>query len=181
MSMMSVEVPEILTERLRLRAPRLEDLDAEREFFASDRSKGVGGPFPPEQVFRSMASFIGHWFLRGYGFWAVEDRATGEYYGRVGPWFPEGWPEPEIGWTVMGNAEGKGIAREAAVAARAFMYDHRGWTTVISLISHDNDRSIALAKRVGCIQEPDYEHPTYGPMTVWRHPSATALAAEVQP
>jgi hypothetical protein len=27
---------------------------------------------------------IGHWFIRGYGFWAVEEKATGAYCGQVG-------------------------------------------------------------------------------------------------
>ncbi|MEM9138761.1 MAG: GNAT family N-acetyltransferase, partial [Pseudomonadota bacterium] len=100
----------------------------------------------------------------------------GRYVGRVGLWFPDGWPEPEIGWSLTAEGEGRGIAHEAALAARAYAYDTLGWTTAISLISPDNVRSIALAERMGCTREPDFEHAEYGTMGVWRHPGPEALA-----
>ncbi len=50
---------------------------------------------------------IGHWTLRGYGFWAVEETASGAYCGQVGLWNPEGWAEAEIGWLMMEGFEGK--------------------------------------------------------------------------
>ena len=67
--------------------------------------------------------------------------------GLVGLWFPEGWHEPEIGWILFEGAEGRGIAREAAEAARAHAYGTLGWTTAVSVIHPGNARSIALADR----------------------------------
>jgi len=165
------------TARLRLRAPSLDDLDAECAFFASDRAAHVGGPKARNEVWRMLATIVGHWVFRGYGFWAVEEKATGAYCGRVGLWFPLEWPEPEIGWNLMAGAEGRGIAREAALAARGYAYGTLGWTTAISLISHGNDRSIRLAERLGCVREADYQHPSFGAIQQWRHPGPGALPA----
>jgi hypothetical protein len=53
-----------------------------------------------------MALFIGHWQLRGYGWWAVEDRRTGDFLGRIGLYNPEGWPGIEIGWLLRRQAWG---------------------------------------------------------------------------
>ena len=48
-----------------------------------------------------------------------EDRATGRNVGRAGIYHPDGWPEPELGWMIYaGTDEGRGLAREAATAAR---------------------------------------------------------------
>lgn len=173
---LSLEIPELETERLVMRAPSPGDFEAEAAFYHSDRSRHVGGPMPRDQAWRSFAAIIGHWVIRGFGFWAVVERETGLYCGRVGLWFPDGWPEPEIGWMVMGPAEGRGIAHEAAKRARSYAYDALGWTTVISLIADDNDRSKALAARMGAVWESAYEHPSYGPMQVYRHPGPEALA-----
>lgn len=169
-------VPTFETERLRFRAPSLDDLDAETEFYASDRAEGVGGRKEKREVFRVIAGILGHWVMRGYGFWALEDKQTGRYCGRCGPWFPLEWPEPEIGWSLMAHAEGKGLAYEAAQAARRYIYAEMGWSTAISLISPDNDRSIRLAERLGCIREPDFDHPTHGAVLQYRHPGPEALA-----
>jgi len=171
------DVPVLITERLRMRAPSVEDLEAETAFFATERSEFVGGPLIRGQVWRMLATLVGHWLARGYGFWGVEDRESGEYYGHVGLWFPEGWPEPEIGWTVMDNAEGKGIAFEAATAARRHAYDSLGWTTAISLINTANIRSQALAKRMGAFKDAPFIHDVYGKMDIWRHPSPSELTA----
>lgn len=169
------DIPVIETERLRLCAPAAHHIAAEAAFMASDRAQFVGGPLDAEQTWRSWAGVIGHWVLRGYGFWAVEDRATGDYYGHVGCWCPEGWPEPEIGWSVMANAEGKGIAREAAIAARDHAYGAFGWTTAISLIAPQNARSIALAERLGATLESTFEHVRFGRTLIYRHPAPEAL------
>ena len=93
----------------------------------------------------------------------------------AGPWFPEGWPEPEIGWSIWdAAAEGKGVAHEAATAARAWAYDALGWTTAISLIVDGNARSEALARRMGCQFEGEFTHETFGKSRIFRHPARPA-------
>ena len=146
----------------------------EAAFYAGDRSSFVGGPLSRETAWRGFAASCGHWMLRGYGFWALEEKTTGAYLGRVGLWFPEGLPEPEIGWALSGeNAQGRGFVREAAIAARRHAYGALGWTTAISLIDSANTRSIKLAERLGA----RLEHETFGALHVYRHPSPVELEA----
>jgi RimJ/RimL family protein N-acetyltransferase len=169
--------PVLETARLILRAPETADFEAWADYIGSDRARFTGGPQPRAQAWRSFCGLTGHWVHRGYGMFVAAPRAGGPALGLVGPWFPEGWPGQEIGWILFGaGAEGKGLAFEAAQAARAHAYDVLGWPTAISLIDTGNSRSEALARRMGCTPEGTAELPGFGPTGVWRHPAPDALA-----
>ena len=73
-----------------------------------------------------MALAMGHWAIRGYGFFSVEHRETGAWVGRIGPWYPEGWPGPEVGWTLSPDHRGRGYATEAARASVEFAFTELG-------------------------------------------------------
>lgn len=141
--------PVIRTERLTLRPNRPEDFDAYAAFYASDRARLRGGVKSREEAWIQFAAEIGHWTLRGYGFWAVEETSSGAYCGQVGLWNPEGWAAPEVGWLMVDGFEGRGYAHEAALRARRYAHETLGWTEVASCISDGNDRSIRLAERMG--------------------------------
>lgn len=173
----TIAIPTLTTERLVLRAPGPEDFEAFAAFYASERSTIVGGPMDRAETWRRLAWLIGHWALRGYGRWAVAARDTSETMGIVGLNCPEDWPEPEIAWTVFDAAEGRGIAHEAAMAARGHAYRTLGWRTAVSLIAPDNARSQALARRLGARPDGEWAHPRSGPLGVWRHPAPEALEA----
>lgn len=175
MSAVTFSVPTLETERLIMRAPQQSDFAAEAEFFASDAAQFVGGSKRPDEAWRSLASLIGHWVMRGYGFWGLQEKASGAYVGRCGLWNPLGWPEPEIGWSLMRNGTGKGYATEAGLAARNYAYDVLGWTTAISLIDPKNKPSEAVATRLGATFDTTYEHPAFGTMYIWRHPGPDDL------
>lgn len=169
-------IPVIETERLRLRGPKLSDFDIWADCAASERSRFIGGPMDRGLAWRSFCHLTGHWVHRGFSTFIFADKVTDAPYGMAGPWFPEGWPEPEIGWTVWAaQAEGKGYAYEAARAARGWAYASLGWQTAISLIMPDNLRSQALAGRMDCSRDGDFHHATYGAMQIWRHPSPEQL------
>lgn len=167
-------IPVLETKRLILRAPDVKDLDAETAFWASERADFVGGQKQPHEVWRVLATFLGHWAIRGYGFWAVDEKATGIYCGRVGIWHPGDWPEAEIGWTMMAGSEGKGIATEAALAVRTYAYDTLGWTTTISTIDPENTRSKALATKLGAKFERMHDFQGGYSLEIWRHPGPGA-------
>lgn len=169
------EIPEIETDRLRLRLPKASDLPAHVAFRASERSKGVGGPFDAPSSFHHLAGVIGQWHLRGYGRWMVADKTTDAPLGLVGVYHPEDWPEPEIGWTLYESAEGRGIAQEAAIATRSFAYGTLGWKRIVSLIMDDNARSIRLAERLGCRKEGTFVHDVLGALDIWTHPEPEAI------
>lgn len=170
-------IPVIETERLRLRGAEMSDFEAYAAFRGDEeRTKYLGGPSNLAGSFDKLGEIIGHWHLRGYGRWIVADKTTDQPLGVVGPYYPADWPEPEIAWSVFAEGEGKGIAYEAAIAARAYAYETLGWTTAISMITKGNDRSIKLAERMGCTYEGDYNHAEYGPMPLYRHPSPEALS-----
>ncbi len=175
--MISAKVPVLATERLTLRAPAPGDFDAYAAFYASDRSHGMGGPKDRVSAWRSFAAELGHWVIRGYGFWTVEATDTGATVGQVGLWNPEGWREAEIGWAMFEGAEGKGYALEAALAVRAHAYDRLGWGPLTSVIAHGNTRSQALATRLGARPECDWTSPTGTRAVIWRHPGRAELSA----
>ena len=142
----------IETERLILRP-----IDAERDFdewavsMADENTVRYLGTqaMSRAEAWRSMAAAIGHWAIRGYGFFSLELKATGEWVGRVGPWFPEGWPGPEVGWTISPNHLRKGYAAEAARASIDFAFDTLGWEDVIHVIMEGNEPSLRLAEKLG--------------------------------
>ena len=173
--MFDAQVPVVETPRMILRGPRLADLPAFTDFITGPRSVTVGGPTDRNQAWRGFGHMIGHWVMRGYGFFVMEERATGAPIGTCGPWFPEGWPEPEIGWTIWSDAhEGKGYAHEGALASRVWAQGALGWSAPISLIAETNTRSQALAARLGCVREKLFEHAQFGLHCIWRHPAADA-------
>ena len=165
----SLAIPTIRTARLVLRAPAAEDLPAWTAFLASNRTVHVGGIKNEAEAFVDFAALIGHWALRGYGRWMLINPDTDELLGSVGLFYPVGWPEPEIAWTMFEAAEGKGYAFEAAVATRNFAYNNLGLSTLVACIVAGNNRSIALAERMGAVFEGYFEHSEIGQMAVYRH------------
>lgn len=170
---LSAAVPVIKTDRLILRAPRLSDLEAITAFTTSDRARFVGGPSPDWYGWTSLTSVIGHWVLRGFGWWMVEDKASGATAGRVGIGYHADWPEPELGWHIYEGFEGKGIAHEAALAARHHAHHVMGLGPVISLIHSENLRSRRLAERLGAVVEGETVI-RETPCLIYRHPLGDA-------
>jgi monofunctional chorismate mutase len=110
----TIHIPTLQTDRLTLRAPKLADFEHWAAFFASPRSVHERGMMDRADAWRVWAADVALWMLRGYGAFGCDDRATGAYVGEVGIYRPEGFPEPELGWFVVPEAEGQGYAAEAA-------------------------------------------------------------------
>jgi RimJ/RimL family protein N-acetyltransferase len=116
-----------------------------------------GVPLDRAAAFRSMALHLGHWQLRGYGQWALEDRGTGRFVGRAGLWQPDGWPGLEVGWVLCRDEWGRGYATEAASAAIDYAFDVLHAREIISLIRPENTGSIRVAERLGETYQRDVE------------------------
>ena len=142
--------PTLTTERLTLRPFVDEDLDAWAAIVGDpETARHIGGVRSRAQAWERLAMYHGHWVLRGYGQWAVVVRDSGRLIGRAGLWNPEGWPELEVGWTLARSEWGRGYATEAGRAAIEWGRSVLGLTRIASVISPGNERSIAVAERLG--------------------------------
>ncbi|TMB57185.1 MAG: GNAT family N-acetyltransferase [Chloroflexi bacterium] len=102
-----------------------------------------------QETWRSVAGWLGHWALRGYGQWAIEERASGLVIGRAGIINPAEWPGPEVGYLLGRAWWGHGYATEAAGAAMDWGFEEVGFGDLLSLIDPENHPSIAVATRLG--------------------------------
>lgn len=140
------------TPRLILREVDIEkDIEAWHDMMTDqDTVRFIGGDtLDRAGSWRQMAMLIGHQKIRGYGFWSVIAKSSGNFIGRVGPWFPEGWPEPEVGWTIHRNYTRKGYAKEAGAACVDYVFNTLGWDRIIHVIAEDNIGSIKTAEAIG--------------------------------
>jgi RimJ/RimL family protein N-acetyltransferase len=163
-------IPTLTTARLTLRPPREGDFAAMLAFSDGPRSHFIGGGVARKWVWRSLLANIGHWALRGYGFYSVDTRA-GDFIGRIGVIFHDTWPEPELAWHLFDGHEGHGYAQEAAMAAKADYHARISPAPVISMIDVPNTRSEALALRLGATRESTNADPD-GDYHIYRHPVA---------
>lgn len=139
------------TARLIMRMIRLEDFEAYAALGADPEiMRFLGGKtWDRLESWRNMCAMIGHWHFRGYGIWAVEEKASGSFIGRIGLHYPETWPGFELGWTLARHAQGKGYATEAAGRALEYAFTELDRDHVISLINPENLPSIRVAERLG--------------------------------
>lgn len=170
--------PTLETERLILRGPRPADVPVFMEFYGTDRAQFVGGPMQPWQSWGFFGTEMGHWIMRGYGMFVVTHKGDDTPLGIVGHWYPQGWPETEIGWVLFSeDHEGKGIAFEAAQACIDHAWNVLKWDTIVSYIDPNNAASIALAERLGATLDPDAEYCKPGKDgLVYRHPRPEVAA-----
>jgi RimJ/RimL family protein N-acetyltransferase len=152
------EWPGIETERLILRQWRASDVAANTEmlgdplsgrFITADR-KPVTDPM---NGWRNSAIMAGHWVLHGFGMFAVEEKSSGMFVGRVGPFLPPGWPGFEVGWGIANAFRGKGYAVEAARAAINWSFSTFELEKIVHCIDSENMASQAVARKLGARME----------------------------
>jgi RimJ/RimL family protein N-acetyltransferase len=158
----SGEAPVIETERLRLRGYRREDF-AECAAMWGDAgvTRYVGGKsLTEEETWARVLRYIGHWGWMGFGYWVVEEKASGNFAGEVGfaDWKREIEPTlkgvPELGWVLQTRVHGKGYATEAARAAMAWgdaniSSARPSLGKMVCIIHPEHTRSIRVAEKCG--------------------------------
>lgn len=145
---------ELETERLRLRQWRESDLGPFHDFYRDPVTQALfGEDVTRQEVWRRIALLIGHFQLRGFGLWALEEKSTRTFVGYGGLWFPEGWGDIEIGYGIAPAHRGKGFATEAARCARDHGYRKCRIPRLVSYILPGNHSSIRVAEKLGATPE----------------------------
>lgn len=147
---MQIQIPELETARLKLVAPSIDHLAAHHRLFRDeDVMRYLGGVVAQGDVWERLASTLGHWHLRGFGMWIVQEKSTGDIIGRAGLRYPDGIPNIEVGWGFIRNSWGKGYATEAADAALTYAFEHLQLQRVNAVIHRDNIGSRQVAHKLG--------------------------------
>ncbi|WP_076863704.1 GNAT family N-acetyltransferase [Bradyrhizobium mercantei] len=156
--LLQVDGPVIETARLILRPWRASDI-AENTRMLSDPETARfitpdHQPITSElKGWRNAAVISGHWALYGFGMFAVEEKSSTRYIGRVGPYCPPEWPGFEVGWGIARECRGKGYAVEAARAAIDWVFATFTLDRIIHCIDPANVASQAVARRLGADNE----------------------------
>lgn len=142
---------EIVTDRLLLRPFRADDFEAHAAIVADPEVMRYihAGPLSRAAAWWQIARYLGHWQLRGYGMWAVAERATGTLVGHIGFLNPEGGEGFEMGWALARAAQGKGYALEGTRAALAHAFTALSRDRVVCVIRPENEASLRLAAKLG--------------------------------
>jgi RimJ/RimL family protein N-acetyltransferase len=167
--------PTLATDRLILRPFRESDLSAYTSVLQTKQVRTalhLPTDVSREYAWMQMAYWLGQWELRSTGHWALEEKSSGAMLGRAGLHCPQrdDWPGIEVGWTLHPNYWGKGYATEAGARAIAYAFGERGAQELFSLILPENDRSIAVARRLGFhfVERRVLSHFPTAPHEIWR-------------
>jgi RimJ/RimL family protein N-acetyltransferase len=160
----------IETGRLKLRQWNENDFDDFALYYADEENaRYVGGQKDADQAWRHLALLIGHWELKGFGYWAVDEKETDAFVGCVGLWQSPGWPELELGYWLMKEHQGKGYGLEAGRRCIEYAREVLQASSLVSYIDPRNAPSIRLAERLGAVYEETIELASHGPHRVYRH------------
>jgi RimJ/RimL family protein N-acetyltransferase len=142
----------IETDRLTLRRLSEDHADGLVELFNDpevQRFIAVDGPYTRADALARIERDAHEWDDLGRRILAIEERATGRFVGRIVLW---DWPqfgETELGWTLTAAGRGRGFATEGAQAVADWGFANLEVPYLISLINPENERSKAVAERLG--------------------------------
>jgi RimJ/RimL family protein N-acetyltransferase len=177
---------ELVTERLRLRPPRENDLDAYARFYADPEvMRFIGGkPRTRAESNEALRSMVQRYEIDGFGMLTVERLDDGVVVGRAGlnVWDARAWrfgtraelgehAEIELAWTLGREHWGRGYATEAARAVRDWTFDELRLKHLISLVHPENTASIRVVERLRAVHERDVETESFGPARLYVHPT----------
>lgn len=148
-SNLASQIPALVTDALTLRATTVADFDAYAQILCCERGRFIYPDCTREDAWFDFVQLSSNWLLHGHGGWAIEDNESGALLGFVLLGLEPGDLEIELGFMLLEENEGMGIAHEAAQMARHFAFDTLKLPRLVSYIHKDNARSIALAERLG--------------------------------
>ncbi len=150
----TAQIPVLETARLRLRAPLITDFQVYARIACSRRARFLGGPMTREEAWDDFARTCSVWLWRGHGAWVMMQKADDVPLGVVLLGFEPGDQDPELGIALTQAAEGQGFALEAARAARDYAFRALEFPRLVSYVSPENTRAVALMEKLGAQCEP---------------------------
>ena len=161
-TLLRVEGPVVETKRLKLRMWQESDIEPNTAMLADPASgrfiTADGKPVTDTYAgWRNATIMSGHWLLHGVGMFVVEEKSSGKFAGRVGPWCPPGWPGFEVGWGIASDFRGKGYALEAARASIDWIFANFEIDQIIHCIDRENVASQSVARRLGATIEREID------------------------
>ncbi len=153
----SAPVPVLETERLVLRAPRIDDLPLWTQIWTNPEA---AHPATEEGAYDNFCTYVAGWMLHGHGLWSVEQKADGTLAGFVMLGLEWADEAPELGWALSPEHRGKGYAVEAASAAQSHAIALFGPGVVVSYIAEANVGSIKVAERLGATRIENFDETT---------------------
>ena len=169
---------ELRTGRVLLRRWRADD---EPQMARINRHPEVGRylnrPVDEPAVAAFHALMTGHWDRHGFGPWALESlepASRGQFIGFAGlafvpPFLAAAGPAPELGWRLDPDYWGRGLATEAATAARDDAFTRLALPEVISVIHPGNARSQRVAAKLGMTPARQIHNPVLGiDLDIWQ-------------
>jgi RimJ/RimL family protein N-acetyltransferase len=166
---------EISTGRLIMRSWRESDLPSWAAMNADPEVRRYVGPLlTPGQAEAWVLNFQDDLDRRGFGFWALEVRASGDFIGFTGlDIVEEEMPVTgvEIGWRLARSAWGHGYATEAARAALEYGFGILTLPEIVAITMAANLRSQAVMERIGMTRDPaeDFDDPDVEEPSLRRH------------
>jgi len=154
-------IPSMNTGRLLLRAFEIDDLDPFAAMVADidviQHATYDGTTMTRTQAWNWLCLMLGHWHMRGFGIWGMEEKSSGELIGRIGLQFLDWFEDVELVWMLAKSAWGKGYAAEGARATIDFGMNNLKLPRVAAVIHQENQPSIRLAERLGMEMEKEVE------------------------
>jgi ribosomal-protein-alanine N-acetyltransferase len=155
-------MPEIETARLRLRLFRREDVDALAAIFSKPavmRFLPGGQPIPRERIPAGIERRISDWETRGFGLFALEDKATGALIGQAGLFPLEDTDDVEVAYLLDEPYWGQGLATEAARACLRFGFETLHLPRIVAVAVPANRASTRVMEKLGMeYQGPDHHY-----------------------
>jgi RimJ/RimL family protein N-acetyltransferase len=128
------------------------------------------GPFSRAETEEMLERWLGHWREHGFGVWLAEDRESGEPVGRIGLSFHRAWPDdPEVGWWVAPEWQGRGLATEGGRAAVAYGSETLRVPRLVSICLEENLGSRRVMAKLGFDKLTEVESPRFPGLVLWIH------------
>lgn len=141
----------VRTARLVLTPVNGADLPALRALKADPRVFAImlGGVRNAAETAMDLAHDVAGWGARGYGLWTIREKADGRFTGLTGLEPRADGRGVALRFALWPEAQGRGLAREAAAAALRFGHDRAGLARIVAVARETNFASRTVLGGIG--------------------------------